>query len=155
MPNRFRELDALLDRVLQIVADSLCRQTESKTRRVERHYGQDAASYRLTKACASQTRSLNLGAERLRGYGRPWRTLRSEVQLPTRDVEGVELRLTTPAPAFPKNCAKNFQPFVTRRKSAWTGTLHRVEDCGDVIMVDPCRERARGRVFTRLFIYPR
>jgi signal transduction histidine kinase len=115
------DLTALLDRVLQIVADRFHAKPErSKPVRVERHYASGLPLVPLDESLCEQA-FLNLvqnayEAMQDQDHGG---TLRVEVQSASRnDREGVELRLADTGPGVPKELREEiFNPFVTTKKT--------------------------------------
>lgn len=120
------DLTALLDRVLQIVADrfngeqfSGAKQVVSRVR-VERHYASGLPPVPLDASLCEQA-FLNLvqNAYEAMQDGDHGGTLRVEVQLATNnDREGVELRLADTGPGVPAELREEiFNPFVTTKKT--------------------------------------
>ncbi len=115
------DLIALLDRVLQIVADRFAgKQETGKPVRVERHYASGLPLVPLDESLCEQA-FLNLvqnayEAMQDEGHGG---TLRVEVQPATQnDREGVELRLADTGPGVPEELREEiFNPFVTTKKT--------------------------------------
>ncbi len=115
------DLTALLDRVLQIVADRFNAKPEKgKPVRVERHYASGLPPVPLDESLCEQA-FLNLvqnayEAMQDQDHGG---TLRAEVQPATRnDREGVELRLADTGPGVPEELREEiFNPFVTTKKT--------------------------------------
>ncbi len=115
------DLTALLDRVLQIVADRFnLKQENGKPVRVERHYASGLPLVPLDESLCEQA-FLNLvqnayEAMQDQNHGG---TLRIEVQLATQnDREGVELRLADTGPGVPEELREEiFNPFVTTKKT--------------------------------------
>ncbi|MGB9206145.1 MAG: ATP-binding protein [Terriglobales bacterium] len=115
------DLTALLDRVLQIVADRFnVKQETSKPVRVERHYASGLPLVPLDESLCEQA-LLNLvqnayEAMQDQDHGG---TLRVEVQSAMQnDREGVELRLTDTGPGVPAELREEiFNPFVTTKKT--------------------------------------
>jgi signal transduction histidine kinase len=108
------DLIALLDRVLQIVAD---RFTGKQTVRVERDYASGLPLVPLDESLCEQA-FLNLvqnAYEAMEAGG----TLRIEVQTATQnDREGVRLRLADTGPGVPEELREEiFNPFVTTKKT--------------------------------------
>jgi len=108
------DLIALLDRVLQIVAD---RFTGKQAVRVERRYAGGLPLVPLDESLCEQA-FLNLvqnAYEAMEAGG----TLRVEVQPATKDGrEGMELRLADTGPGVPKELREEiFNPFVTTKKT--------------------------------------
>jgi signal transduction histidine kinase len=108
------DLIALLDRILQIVAD---RFTGKQTVRVERDYASGLPLVPLDESLCEQA-FLNLvqnAYEAMEAGG----TLRIEVQTVTQnDREGVRLRLADTGPGVPEELREEiFNPFVTTKKT--------------------------------------
>jgi two-component system sensor histidine kinase HydH len=113
------DLIALLDRVLQIVADRFnLKQEESKPVRVERHYASGLPLVPLDESLCEQA-FLNLVQNAYEAMEDHGGTLRVEVQLATQnDREGVELRLADTGPGVPEELREEiFNPFVTTKKT--------------------------------------
>jgi signal transduction histidine kinase len=113
-------LIALLDRVLQIVADRFAGKQTGKPVRVERHYAGGLPLVPLDESLCEQA-FLNLvqnayEAMQDKDHGG---TLRVEVQPATKDGrEGVELRLADSGPGVPDELREEiFNPFVTTKKT--------------------------------------
>jgi signal transduction histidine kinase len=111
------DLIALLDRVLQVIAD---RFVGKHTVQVERHYASGLPPVPLDESLCEQA-FLNLvqnayEAMQEQDHGG---TLRVEVKLATQnDREGVELRLADTGPGVPKELREEiFNPFVTTKKT--------------------------------------
>jgi two-component system sensor histidine kinase HydH len=107
-------LIALLDRVLQVVAD---RFVGKQTVRVERHYASNLPAVPLDESLCEQA-FLNLvqnAYEAMETGG----TLRVEVQPAKQNArEGVELRLADTGPGVPEELREEiFNPFVTTKKT--------------------------------------
>jgi signal transduction histidine kinase len=117
-------LIALLDRVLQIVADRFAgkqftvKQETGKPVRVERHYASGLPSVPLDESLCEQA-FLNLVQNAYEAMEDHGGTLRVEVQLTTQnDREGVELRLADTGPGVPDELREEiFNPFVTTKKT--------------------------------------
>jgi len=115
------DLIALLDRVLQIVADRFAgKQETGKPVRVERHYASGLPLVPLDESLCEQA-FLNLvqnAYEAMQDEGHDG-TLLVEVQPATRnDREGVELRLADTGPGVPEELRDEiFNPFVTTKKT--------------------------------------
>jgi two-component system, NtrC family, sensor histidine kinase HydH len=115
------DLPALLDHVLQIVADRFnLKPQKGKPVRVERHYASGLPLVPLDESLCEQA-FLNLvqnayEAMQEQDHGG---TLRVDVQLATQnDREGVELRLADSGPGVPKELREEiFNPFVTTKKT--------------------------------------
>jgi signal transduction histidine kinase len=115
------DLTALLDRVLQMVADRFnAKQENSRPVRVERHYASGLPLVPLDESLCEQA-FLNLvqnayEAMQDQDHGG---TLRVEVQPASRnDREGVELRLADTGPGVPEELREEiFNPFVTTKKT--------------------------------------
>src|ERR1017187_6664210 len=113
------DLIALLDRVLQIVADRFnLKQEKSKPVRVERHYASGLPLVPLDESLCEQA-FLNLVQNAYEAMEDHGGTLRVEVQLATQnDREGVELRLADTGPGVPEELREEiFNPFVTTKKT--------------------------------------
>ena len=113
------DLIALLDRVLQIVADRFnLKQEESKPVRVERHYASGLPLVPLDESLCEQA-FLNLVQNAYEAMEDHGGTLRVEVQPATQnDREGVELRLADTGPGVPEELREEiFNPFVTTKKT--------------------------------------
>jgi signal transduction histidine kinase len=113
------DLIALLDRVLQIVADRFnLKQEESKPVRVERHYASGLPLVPLDESLCEQA-FLNLVQNAYEAMEDHGGTLRVEVQPVTQnDREGVELRLADTGPGVPEELREEiFNPFVTTKKT--------------------------------------
>jgi signal transduction histidine kinase len=114
-------LTALLDRVLQIVADRFAgKPATSKPVRVERHYASGLPLVPLDESLCEQA-FLNLvqNAYEAMQDEDDGGTLRVEVQLITQNGrEGVELRLADTGPGVPEELREEiFNPFVTTKKT--------------------------------------
>src|SRR5713226_191406 len=120
------DLIALLDRVLQIVADRFAGKQSSGTQepgkpvRVERHYASGLPLVPLDESLCEQA-FLNLvqNAYEAMQDGDHGGTLRVDVQPAVQnDREGVELRLTDTGPGVPEELREEiFNPFVTTKKT--------------------------------------
>jgi two-component system sensor histidine kinase HydH len=115
------DLPALLDRVLQIVADRFNLKPEKgKPVRVERHYASGLPLIPLDESLCEQA-FLNLVQNAYEAMQEQDQggTLRVEVQLATQnDREGVELRLADTGPGVPEELREEiFNPFVTTKKT--------------------------------------
>ena len=113
------DLIALLDRVLQIVADRFnLKQEKSKPVRVERHYASGLPLVPLDESLCEQA-FLNLVQNAYEAMEDHGGTLRVEVQPVTQnDREGVELRLADTGPGVPEELREEiFNPFVTTKKT--------------------------------------
>jgi len=112
-------LIALLDRVLQIVADRFNgKQETGNPVRVERHYASGLPPVPLDESLCEQA-FLNLVQNAYEAMEDHGGTLRVEVQLTTQnDREGVELRLADTGPGVPEELREEiFNPFVTTKKT--------------------------------------
>jgi len=111
-------LIALLDRVLQIVADRFAGKQKGKPVRVERHYASGLPLVPLDESLCEQA-FLNLVQNAYEAMEDHGGTLRVEVQPATRDGrEGVELRLADTGPGVPEELREEiFNPFVTTKKT--------------------------------------
>ena len=113
------DLIALLDRVLQIVAERFTgKQETGKPVRVERHYASGLPLVPLDESLCEQA-FLNLVQNAYEAMEDHGGTLRVEVQLTTQnDREGVELRLADTGPGVPEELREEiFNPFVTTKKT--------------------------------------
>jgi two-component system C4-dicarboxylate transport sensor histidine kinase DctB len=114
------DLTALLDRVLQIVADRFSQKVEAKPVHVERRYASGLPLVPLDESLCEQA-FLNLvqNAYEAMQDGDRDGSLRIDVQLATRNErEGVELRLADSGPGVPEAlCEEIFNPFVTTKKT--------------------------------------
>jgi signal transduction histidine kinase len=120
------DLIALLDRVLQIVADRFAGKQSSGTQetrkpvRVERHYASGLPLVPLDESLCEQA-FLNLvqNAYEAMQDGDHGGTLRVDVQPGIQnDRDGVELRLTDTGPGVPEELREEiFNPFVTTKKT--------------------------------------
>ena len=120
------DLIALLDRVLQIVADRFAGRQSSGTQepgkpvRVERHYASGLPLVPLDESLCEQA-FLNLvqNAYEAMQEGDHGGTLRVDVQPAIQnDREGVELRLADTGPGVPEELREEiFNPFVTTKKT--------------------------------------
>src|SRR5207245_457755 len=120
------DLIALLDRVLQIVADRFAGKQSSGTQepgkpvRVERHYASGLPPVPLDESLCEQA-FLNLvqNAYEAMQDGDHGGTLRVDVQPAIQnDREGVELRLSDTGPGVPEELREEiFNPFVTTKKT--------------------------------------
>jgi len=114
------DLTALLDRVLQIVANRFAKQVTGKPVRVEHHYASGLPLVPLDESLCEQA-FLNIvqnAYEAMQDAGHGGR-LRVDVQ-PGRsnDREGVELRLADTGPGVPEELREEiFNPFVTTKKT--------------------------------------
>lgn len=111
-------LIALLDRVLQIVADRFAGKQKGKPVLVERHYASGLPLVPLDESLCEQA-FLNLVQNAYEAMEDHGGTLRVEVQPATRDGrEGVELRLADTGPGVPEELREEiFNPFVTTKKT--------------------------------------
>ncbi len=121
-------LIALLDRVLQIVADRFNgkqfagtqegKQDTGKSVRVERHYASGLPPVPLDESLCEQA-FLNLVQNAYEAMADHGGVLRVEVQPTTQnDREGVELRLADTGPGVPDELREEiFNPFVTTKKT--------------------------------------
>jgi two-component system sensor histidine kinase HydH len=115
------DLVALLDRVLQIVADRFAgKQEPGKTVRVERHYASGLPPVPLDESLCEQA-FLNLvqnAYEAMQETGEGG-SLRVDVHPATQDDQkGVELRLADTGPGVPEELREEiFNPFVTTKKT--------------------------------------
>jgi signal transduction histidine kinase len=113
-------LTALLDRVLQIVADRFAGKQTGKPVGVERRYASGLPLVPLDESLCEQA-FLNLvqNAYEAMQDEDDGGTLRVEVQLTTQnDREGVELRLADTGPGVPEELREEiFNPFVTTKKT--------------------------------------
>jgi two-component system sensor histidine kinase HydH len=112
-------LIALLDRVLQIVADRFKgKQETGKPVRVERHYASGLPPVPLDESLCEQA-FLNLVQNAYEAMEDQGGTLRVEVQPATQnDREGVELRLADTGPGVPEELREEiFNPFVTTKRT--------------------------------------
>ena len=112
-------LVALLDRVLQIVADRFAgKQEPGKTVRVERHYASALPLVPLDESLCEQA-FLNLVQNAYEAMEDHGGILRVEVQPATKDErEGVELRLADTGTGVPDELREEiFNPFVTTKKT--------------------------------------
>jgi signal transduction histidine kinase len=114
------DLIALLDRVLQIVADRFAGKETSKPVRVERLYASGLPLVPLDESLCEQA-FLNLvqNAYEAMQEGDHGGTLRVDVQPAIQnDREGVELRLADTGPGVPEELREEiFNPFVTTKKT--------------------------------------
>jgi len=114
------DLIALLDRVLQIVADRFAGKESTKPVRVERHYASGLPLVPLDESLCEQA-FLNLvqNAYEAMQDGDHGGTLRVDVQPAIQnDREGVELRLADTGPGVPEELREEiFNPFVTTKKT--------------------------------------
>jgi len=121
------DLTALLDRVLQIVAERFAgkqltgTQETGKSVRVERHYASGLPMVPLDESLCEQA-FLNLvqnAYEAMQDDDAHGGTLRVEVRPTTlNDTEGVELRLSDTGPGVPDELREEiFNPFVTTKKT--------------------------------------
>ena len=114
------DLIALLDRVLQIVADRFAGKETSKPVRVERHYASGLPLVPLDESLCEQA-FLNLVQNAYEAMQEEDHagTLRVDVQLAIQnDREGVELRLADTGPGVPEELREEiFNPFVTTKKT--------------------------------------
>ncbi len=110
---------ALLDRVLQIVADRFAAKPEAgKPVRVERHYASGLPLVPLDESLCEQA-FLNLVQNAYEAMEDHGGTLRVEVQLANHnDREGVEVHLADTGPGVPEELREEiFNPFVTTKKA--------------------------------------
>ena len=118
------DLIALLDRVLQIVAERFAgkqltgRQETGKSVRVERHYASGLPLVPLDESLCEQA-FLNLVQNAYEAMEDHGGRLRVEVRPTTQnDCEGVELRLADTGPGVPEELREEiFNPFVTTKKT--------------------------------------
>jgi signal transduction histidine kinase len=114
------DLIALLDRVLQIVADRFAGKETSKPVRVERHYASGLPLVPLDESLCEQA-FLNLvqNAYEAMQDGDHGGTLRVDVRpVILNDREGVELCLSDTGPGVPEELREEiFNPFVTTKKT--------------------------------------
>jgi two-component system, NtrC family, sensor histidine kinase HydH len=113
------DLTALLDRVLQIVADRFNAKPEkARPVRVERHYASGLPLVPLDESLCEQA-FLNLVQNAYEAMEDHGGTLRVEVQPAVQnDREGVELRLADTGPGVPEELREEiFNPFVTTKKT--------------------------------------
>jgi len=113
------DLVALLDRVLQIVADRFAgKQEPGKTVRVERHYAAGLPLVPLDESLCEQA-FLNLVQNAYEAMEDHGGILRVEVQPVTKNErEGVELRMSDTGTGVPDELREEiFNPFVTTKKT--------------------------------------
>ena len=113
------DLIALLDRVLQIVADRFAgKQEPGKTVRVERHYASGLPPVPLDESLCEQA-FLNLVQNAYEAMEDHGGILRVEVQPVTKNErQGLELQMSDTGPGVPEELREEiFNPFVTTKKT--------------------------------------